>query len=260
MLSFDYAQFQAIFLAYALPAARILSFVAVSPIWGTGGAPMLIRLMLGLALSFVIAPVLPAIQHEVALNTWAMLDMLAAQTFIGIAMGLSMRLIFSAVDIAGEYIGYQMGLGFATFYDPVEAAQTPVMAEFMTLVSILLFLAINGHYLYIEALVKSFHYMPVDFLSAIASKSVSHIAHLGALMFSFGLLLALPIVATILMINTTLAILTRAAPQLNIFALGFPMTLLGGFVLLGIGLTYMQPMMTYIFERALEAILAFFPR
>ncbi len=256
MIEFSYAEFQRWLFLYVAPSARILSFSATAPVWGTGGAPMRIRLMLGLALSFLIAPL---VAEETALPA-SFLDVLTMQIFIGTAMGLSMRIVFGAIDVAGEYIGYQMGLGFATFYDPIDSSQTPVMAEFLTLLAILLFFAINGHYLYLEALVKSFHLLPLSPLSALKIQSIAHIVQLGSMMFSFGLLLSLPIVATVLMLNTTLAVLTRAAPQLNIFALGFPMTLLGGFILLGLALNDMQSLMTYIFERALESILAFFPR
>ncbi len=257
MIEFHYAQFQQLLFLYAMPAARILAFVSVAPIWGTGGLPLRVRLFLGLTLSFFVAPIIAETKF-VSLN--AMLDVLSMQIFIGIAMGLSMRLVFGAIDVAGEYIGYQMGLGFATFYDPIDSSQTPVMSEFLTLMAILLFFAINGHYLYLEALIKSFHLLPLTPLSVLKTQSIWHIVHLASLMFSFGLLLALPIVATILMLNTTLAILTRAAPQLNIFALGFPITLLGGFFLLALGLSDMQAMMTVIFEKALESILSFIPR
>jgi len=171
-------------------------------------------------------------------------------------MGFAVKIVFAAFDVAGEFIGTQMGLGFATFYDPLSSAQTPVIAEFINLLALLLFLSMNGHLLYLATLAQSFSAIPVS-ATPIAAGSWLNLVELGSRMFSAGLLLSLPVMAALMITNVALAVLTRAAPQLNLFALGFPLTLLGGFFALAISLNYMATPIQGIFEVGLEAMLGY---
>lgn len=259
MIEFDLSLFERWLSLFAFPLSRILGFVASAPIWATGGLPKRVRLMLGLSIVLCLAPAIPEAKvPEINPASTHGLEILATQMLIGLCMGLSARIIYAALDIAGEYIGYQMGLGFATFYDPVDSAQTPVMAELLTLFGILLFLALNGHLIYILTLSKSFNIIPIsDFANTFGVKNFAHLANLGTIMFSLGLSLCMPVVITLLVFNVALGVLTRASPQLNIFALGFPITLLGGFILIGLALPTMFPFMEHIFEILTESILAF---
>ncbi|MPM96840.1 hypothetical protein SDC9_144005 [bioreactor metagenome] len=179
---------------------------------------------------------------------------MAQQMLIGIGMGFAAKIVFTAFLFAGEFIGSQMGLGFATFYDPLNASQTPVIAEFMNLVALLLFLSLNGHLLYLATLAQSFSAIPISNVP-VGAGSWLNIAELGSKIFSAGLLLSLPIMAALMITNVALAVLTRAAPQLNLFALGFPLTLIGGFLILAISLNYLAPPFQGIFQVGLEAML-----
>ena len=255
MLSLSTAQLDAWIAAYAFPLARILAFIAAAPLWSTSGIPRRTRLILGLAIAIALAPSLPAMP-AVAPASLNGLWIMVVQMLIGIAMGFSARVIFAAVDMAGEYIGFQMGLSFATFYDPVNSAQTPVITEFLTLLSLLLFLSLNGHLLYLATLAQSFQSIPVG-SQLLASGSWLNIAELGGKIFSLGLLLALPVIVALMIANLALAVLTRAAPQLNLFAIGFPLTLIGGFVALIIGLNYLATPLQALYELALSASLGF---
>ncbi len=178
------------------------------------------------------------------------------QMLIGIGMGFAARIVFAAFDLAGEFIGAQMGLGFATFYDPLSSSQTPVIAEFYGLIALLLFLSMNGHLLYFATLAQSFSAIPVG-TAPLGSASWLNLAELGSKIFSAGLLLALPVVVALMITNVALAVLTRAAPQLNIFALGFPITLLGGFIAIAISMNYLATPLQAIFEFAMSAMLGF---
>ena len=149
-----------------------------------------------------------------------------------------------------------MGLGFATFYDPLNSSQTPVIAEFLNLMTLLTFLSLNGHLLYIGTLVQSFSVIPVS-AQPLGSGSWLNLVELGSRIFSMGLLLALPIIVALMITNIALAVLTRAAPQLNIFALGFPLTLTGGFIGLAISTNYLAVPLQQLFEFAFEALLGF---
>ena len=178
------------------------------------------------------------------------------QLLLGLAMGFAAKVVFSAIDLAGEFIGAQMGLGFATFYDPNNASQSPVITEFINLLALLLFLSLNGHLLFIAALAESFQLIPVS-AQLFSHSSWLNLVNLAGQIFSLGLLLSLPVLVALLITNFALAILTRAAPQLNIFSLGFPLTLLGGFIAMMICMNYLASPLQTLFEIALNAMLGF---
>ncbi len=255
MISIGSAQIDAWIVAFIFPLARILAFIASAPLWSTAGIPRRTRLILGIAITVAIAPSLPTmpnVQPGSLSGLWIMLQ----QMLIGIGMGFSARIVFSAFDLAGEFISAQMGLGFATSYDPLSSGQTPVIAEFIGLIALLLFLSMNGHLLYVATLAQSFSAIPVS-PTPLGAASWLNLAELGSKIFSAGLLLALPVVVALMITNVALAVLTRAAPQLNIFALGFPLTLLGGFIGIAISMNYLATPLQAIFEFAMSAMLGF---
>ncbi|KAB2926508.1 MAG: flagellar biosynthetic protein FliR [Dechloromonas sp.] len=255
MISIGSAQIDAWIAALIFPLARILGFIASAPLWSTAAIPQRTRLILGLAITLAIAPALPPmpdVEPASLAGFWIMLQ----QMLIGIGMGFAARIVFAAFDMAGEFLGFQMGLGFATFYDPLRGSQTPVVAEFIGLIALLLFLSMNGHLLYFATLAQSFVVMPVSAVP-LAADSWLNLARLGSTIFSAGLLLSLPVVVALMITNIALAVLTRAAPQLNIFALGFPLTLIGGFVALAISMNYLAEPIQAVFEIGLAAMLGF---
>lgn len=255
MISIGSAQIDAWIVAYIFPLARILAFIAAAPLWSSAGIPRRTRLMLGIAITIALAPTLPAMP-QVQPGSLGGLWIMFQQMLIGIGMGFAARIVFAAFDMAGEFMGFQMGLGFATFYDPLSASQTPVIAEFFGLIALMLFLSMNGHLLYFATLAQSFSAIPVS-ATPLAAGSWLNLAELGSKIFSAGLLLALPVVVALMITNIALAVLTRAAPQLNIFALGFPLTLIGGFVSLAVSLNYLSAPLQAVFEFAMSAMLGF---
>lgn len=255
MISIDSAQIDAWIVAFIFPLSRILGFIATAPLWSSNGVPRRVRLVLGLAITIALTPSLPpmpAVQPASLGGLWIM----AQQLLIGVGMGFAVKIVFTAFHMAGEFIGTQMGLGFATLYDPLNSAQTPVVAEFLNLLALLLFLSMNGHLLYLATLAQSFTAIPVS-ATPLGAGSWLNLAELGSKMFSAGLLLSLPIVAALMITNVALAVLTRAAPQLNLFALGFPLTLMGGFFALAVSLNYMATPIQGIFELGMEAMLGY---
>ncbi|HZX30220.1 MAG TPA: flagellar biosynthetic protein FliR [Rhodocyclaceae bacterium] len=255
MISITTAQLDAWIAAFIYPLARILAVIATAPFWGSTAIPRRIRLLLGIAVAVGLAPALPpmpAVSPVSGPGVW----ILVQQMLIGLGMGFAMRVVYSAVDIAGEFIGLQMGLGFATFYDPLSSSQTPVITEFMDLLALLLFLSINGHLIYVATLAQSFTAIPVS-ATPLGTGSWLTLVELGSRMFSAGLLLALPVVIALIIANLAMAVLTRAAPQLNIMSIGFPITLVGGFLALAMSLNYLATPLQALFEQGLSAMLGF---
>ena len=215
-----------------------------------------VRLLLGLAITLGIAPVLPPmpVLHP---GSGAGLLLLAQQLLIGFAMGFAMRLVFSAVDLAGNLISLQMGIGFASSYDPQTAGQTAVVSEFLGLLALLVFMAINGHLMVIATLTHSFSVIPIGG-PRLAATTWSSLANSAAIVFSAGLFLVLPIIVALMISNLALAILSRAAPQLNLMVIGFPLTIALGFAALLFGLSYMGTPLQELFENGLQSMLGHF--
>lgn len=256
MIEVTSAQLDAWIAAFIYPLTRILGLLATAPPFSNAAMPRRVRLMTGLAVTLALAPALPPIP-AIPPGSGAGLLLLAQQMLIGLAMGFMMRLVVAAIDFAGEAIGLQMGLGFATFYDPDNTAQTPVVSEFISLLALLILLSINGHLMIFATLTQSFHALPIGNTS-LAPETWSNMAYAGGIIFSSGLLLALPVVCAMLITNIALGVLTRAAPQLNLFAVGFPITLIGGFVVLILCLSYLATPITQLFEHGLQSMLGHF--
>ena len=245
MITFSEAQLMAWLSPILWPFLRVLAVFTVAPVFSMRTIPM--RLKIGLA--FLVAVCAQGVlvdQPVISVNGPAALGAVAQQVAVGLAIGFSVRLVFAAVELAGEIIGLQMGLNFASFFDPASNAQVSAVARFFGNTSMLLFVVINGHLMVLMAVVKSFDSFPVDghFLQAVGRMRLHE---LGASLFASSLWIALPMIAMLLFVNLTLGIISRVAPQMNIYAVGFPVTLTVG--MLGITATLPmleQPMLTLL--------------
>lgn len=226
------------------PLTRILAVIAIVPIYSHTTIPNRVRLGLGIVLTIVIVPTIPSIPYFEIFSLDGLL-ILIQQLIIGFAIGFSMRMVFSAVDLAGQMIGMTMGLGFAQFFDPQTNGQSTALNQLLVLLAMLIFLSLDGHLIIVTAMANSFITMPI----ALHGEGIDplQIAKWGGTIFSAGLMLALPAVCALLITNMALGILTRTAPQLNLFGIGFPITLTMGFLVVALSLTSMlQPIVKFI--------------
>ena len=252
MITVTTAELNAMLAAFIFPLARTLALLYAAPPFNNASLPMRVQLILGLAITMAIAPGLdraPAI--EPASGTGLLI--MAEQMLIGYAMGFSLRLIFSAIDLAGTVFSTQMGLGFATSYDPMNTSQTPVVSEMIGILALLIFLGIDGHLMTISTLAQSFRALPIGVLPGNASWA--NLANAAAIVFSAGLLIALPIIVALLITNTALGVLGRVAPQLNLIVIGFPVTITLGFGALYVSLPLLTPPLMQLFETGLASML-----
>ena len=245
MITFAESQLVAWISPILWPFLRVLALFSVAPLFSMRAVPM--RAKIGLA--FFVALCAQAVltdQPVVSINGPQALGAVAQQVAVGLAIGFAIRLVFAAVELAGEVVGLQMGLNFASFFDPTSNAQVSAVARFYGYLAMLLFVVINGHLMVLMAVVKSFDSFPVDghFLQAVGRMRLHE---LGASLFASSLWIALPMIAMLLFVNLTLGIISRVAPQMNIYAVGFPVTLTVG--MLGITATLPmleQPMLTLL--------------
>ena len=255
MITIASADLNAMIAAFVFPLARILALLSAAPPYNSGSLPRRVRLILGLAITLAIAPGLdnlPAVEPASGIG----LLIMAEQMLIGYAMGFSLRLVFSAIDLAGTVFSTQMGLGFATSYDPMSTSQTPVVSEMIGILALLMFMAIDGHLMVLSTLTQSFHALPIGQLPD--SASWANLANAVAIVFSAGLLLALPIITALLITNTALGILGRVSPQLNLIVIGFPVTIALGFAALYVALPYLIQPLLQLFETGLRSMLGNF--
>jgi flagellar biosynthetic protein FliR len=252
VISISSAQFDAWLGLFIFPLTRILGLLATAPMFNNAALPVNIRLVAGLAIAFALTAALPA-PPPIPAGSWLGLAVIAEQLIIGTMMGLALRIAFTALDVAGELIGLQMGLSFATFFDPSSGGETPVMSEFLGLITILVFLAMNGHLLTITLLAESFTLLPLS-TTPFHATAFSSFLTTSAMMFSLGVMLALPLITALLVTNISLGVLSRVAPALNLFAVGFPVTLALGFVVLLLSLPYIGAAMESVFSRGFTAM------
>jgi flagellar biosynthetic protein FliR len=251
VISFTTVQLNAWIFGLLWPLTRILGLITAAPVFGNTGVPMLIKLTLGVTLAAIVAPIIPPVP-TVDPTSWAGLLVAGQEMLIGVAMGFSMRLVFAAIEFGGEIASSTMGFSFASFFDPSSAGRTSAISQFLALVATLAFLAMNAHLVMIEALVESFFTLPISG-SPMSLTAPLEMVRWGGRIFASGLQISLPIVAALLVTNIALAILTRAAPQLNLFGIGFPITLGAGFLVISITLPYLGTPLQNLFNQGIEA-------
>ncbi|MBD3669926.1 MAG: flagellar biosynthetic protein FliR [Gammaproteobacteria bacterium] len=216
--------------SFMWPFIRIGAMFMAMPVIGTQNVPVRVRLAITLAVTVVIAPQLSdlPIIDPFSLNSWLLI---IQQVLIGVAMGFALQLVFSAVITGGQIIALQMGLGFASMVDPSSGLQVPMVSQLYLLAVILIFLAFNGHLVLIEILGQSFETLPIGSVG-IARDSIWQLVSWGSDMFAGAVLIALPTVGALLVVNISFGVMTRASPQLNIFAVGFAIMLGVGFAVI----------------------------
>ncbi len=209
------------------PFLRVAGTIMTAPMIGTRSVPARTRIILVLALSAVIVPHTPPGPAGVALFSAAGLVISLQQVLIGAAIGLVIRLVFVIVELAGQIVAQQMGLGFASLVDPQTGLQVPVVSQFYIIVATLMFFAFDGHLLLIAALVDSFTALPIG-TTGIGVAGLELVLEWSRGLFTGALAIALPIVVALLVVNLSFGVMARSAPQLNVFAVGFPVMILFG--------------------------------
>ncbi|RRV65183.1 flagellar type III secretion system protein FliR [Stutzerimonas stutzeri] len=233
MLELSNAQIGGWVAQFLLPLFRIAALLMSMPLIGTQLVPMRIRLYLALAIALVLVPTLPPMPAVDSLSLGSLL-LIAEQLVIGVMLGFVLQLFFHVFIVSGQLLAMQMGLGFASMVDPANGISVPVLGQFFNMLVILLFLSVNGHLVVLEILAESFVTMPVG--GGLSTNHFWEVAGKLGWVLGAGLLLVLPAITALLVVNLAFGLMTRAAPQLNIFSIGFPLTLVLGLIIVWIGM------------------------
>ncbi|NOT10633.1 MAG: flagellar biosynthetic protein FliR [Methylococcaceae bacterium] len=229
-MNFTEAQILEQSVAFLWPLLRISAMFVAVPVFSIQAVPARVRLILSVALALVVMPLVPPLP-AVEMFSADGLVVAVQQIAIGLLTGFIVQLVFATVVFAGQGIALSMGLGFASMVDPQNGQQVPVVAQFYVICSMLIFLSLDGHLLLIKMLLDSFTSLPIG-LEGITRTDLWTILAWSTRMFAGGLLLSMPVMISLLLINVSFGVATRAAPQLNIFSVGFPVTLMLGILLM----------------------------
>ena len=235
-----------------LASLRIGAFLISSPFFGGSAVPLQVRIIMAVLLGVAVMTTVevPDWQAFAGLNG---LQVILTELAIGISSGLILTIWFSAVLLAGEKIASSAGLGFAAQIDPDSGGQTPVVSKTFSLFLTVIFLSWNGHLLVLRAVADSYTYLPVGAMPAFPVLIQSGIAAAGS-MFLAATIIMLPLTAFLMAINLVIGVITRSAPQLNLFSFGFPISMIGIFVLLYLWVDVLGGAMDDLSHAAVENI------
>lgn len=237
--------------AFMLPFVRISAFLLAAPFFGASSVPLRIRILLAVAITFVLQPVIETTGSPDVFTGEGLVHVIQ-QALVGIALGTIFHFIMTSIVLAGHTVASTMGLGFASSADPQNGEESTVVGQVYTVLATLYFLGVDAHLRLLEILCTSMQTIPLQQL-VINVGFFQSIVAFSSQIFVFGTLLVLPVVVGLLLVNLAIAVMTRAAPQLNLFSLGFPLMILVGFLLMLLSVPVLMP----LFSNFMEATLTF---
>ncbi|WP_147198589.1 flagellar biosynthetic protein FliR [Pantoea sp. MBD-2R] len=251
MINFDSSQLVLWMGQLFWPLARVLALIMTAPLLSEKSISKKVKLGLGLMITWVLIPTLPPV--NVSIFSIGGFWLLIQQILIGVAIGFTMQFAFAAVRTAGEVIGLQMGLSFATFFDPASRLNMPVLARFLDMLAMLLFLSFNGHLWLISMVADSFQTLPIGG-NLINGNAFLALTKAAGLIFLNGMRLALPLITLLLTLNLALGLLNRVASQLSVFAIGFPITLSIGIIFMSLMMPLLAPFCEHLFSEVFDLL------
>lgn len=235
---------------FILVAARITGLFVDAPFFSHINIPPLVKVGLSVSLSVLIAPFVTSAAGAVVLpNGWALTGAIATELLIGIIFGFAVRLIFTAIQIAGQLIDYQMGFGFVNIVDPESRIQVPIMGQFLFILAFLVFILINGHHWLLQGLVRSFQLIPLNGFN-FQPQIVQSLNALFMQIFVIAFKLSAPIMVSLFLVDVVYGVIGRTVPQANILVVGFP-------VKIGLGMLffiYTLPLFFTMIQRMFQQI------
>jgi len=234
-------------MAMVRPGAALFA----APVFGATGVPVQLRVMLALMVGIAAAGSTPIGLPPDGIVSFAGFAYIAAEVVAGLAMGFALQIGYAAAFVGGETISNTMGLGFASMNDPQTGMSTPVIGQFLSIVAVLLLLAMDGHLMLIAIIVHSYEALPPG-QGFIGAETLMGLVDFGGTLFAMGLVIALPVGAALILVQLVMAMLARSAPALNLFAVGLPVAVLAGIVLLAIAAPVMADSVTRSLEMGLD--------
>lgn len=252
-MNLDYQSMIRLFSQVVWPIGRIGGLVLSVPVFSSSLLPSRIKIFFVFALSWICSQFVPADLSFINFNGLYLVYMVQ-ELFLGVLMGFVLQFVFQVFVLGGQMISMQAGLGFAVMVDPSSKATVPLISQLYLMMVTLVFLALNGHLALLEALIESFRIMPIGHVP-LDNTMVWNVIMFSGWMFKEALLISIPAVLSLLIVTLSFGIMTRVAPQLNIFSLGFPISLLMAFLIIKIGLPGIGAHMTECIGQGMQFII-----
>lgn len=228
---------------------RTGAFLMTIPVFGHVAIPRIVRVWLILTMTVLMFPSAMIAADRMPSTTLGLTVVIVGELVVGFLMGFAVITLFAAVQFAGHLIGLQMGLAVANIFDPMSAGEISVIGEFYYLLSLLVFILINGHHYTLDALIRSFDLVPLG--GAVFGQDIGRfLTNLTAMVFTLAIKLSAPVVITLLIVNVVLGILSRTVPQMNVFIVGFPLSIGVGLAVIGLSL----PVFKLVIEKAIVGL------
>lgn len=235
---------------YVWPMIRLGAFFLAVPVIGARTVPMRVRIGLMLMTTFILVPILPS-PPPIELVSLQGVMVIFQEILIGLSLGFCLQVVMHLYVLAGQFIAMKMGLGFAAMNDPASGVSVAILSQFYTLVTTLLFLSLNGHLVMLDIFIGTFTSMPVG-SGGLNVESFLVLAQMGSWMFSGALVIALPLFTALMIVNMSFGVMGRSAPQMNVFTVGFPATLIFGLALMWVSLANFLPMFYQLLDEGMN--------
>jgi flagellar biosynthetic protein FliR len=222
---------------FVLLAVRLGGLVVSAPLFGNSAIPAPLRAALALLLAFLFAPLAGAPPLE-PLSSGAFVIAAAAEFGIGLLIGFTASLLFAAVRFAGHLVDQDMGLSLAAVLDPSTEEPVAIVGQFQTLLAMIVYLVINGHHILLRSVAESLRAVPVGGGFSVAGAGPAMVGEMAGKLFVVGLSLAIPALATLLLVTVAMAFLARAVPEMNLLTLGYPLRTLVGMAALAVSVGF----------------------
>jgi len=232
--------------AAVLIFARVSAILLTAPLFSSGSIPVHVKIGLSFMLAVIVFP-LVSVNDILVLPLASLGIAMAGEVLIGVIIGFTARLLFAAVQLAGQLVGFQMGFGIVNVIDPQTSAQVSIIAQFENIITLLIFLAVNAHHWFIMAIAKSFEVVPLLAFS-FTNSLMEALVRLSCDMFVVAAKVAAPIIAILLFTSVALGLLARTVPQMNIFIVGFPLKLAIGLLAVGLTLPLLSTLLRNLFQ------------
>jgi flagellar biosynthesis protein FliR len=233
-------------LLFFLILVRFVSMLASAPVFSIKGIPNLLKIGIAGLLALLVFPMVERITPELELNFVRAITLIAGEILTGVTIGIVINFLFAGIEMAGEYVGLDMGLSMAQEFDPLFDQQISVIARMNNILAMLIFVLIDGHHFLIEAVVYSFRLLPIGTWN-MTSLALTKIMHISASVLAIGVKIAAPAMVTLFLTSVAMGITARAVPQMNIFFVGFPLRISAGFMSLMLAF----PLFFYVFNKLL---------
>ncbi len=221
--------------AFLLVNFRMTGLLVAAPIFNRSAIPIMVRIGFAVVLAILLLPI--AMQAPMPLAT-SMIDLTfigVKELLVGVTLGLSLKFLFYAAEMAGSFVGFQSGLSVASIVDPLTQSRVNLLGSFWLLIASLVFLEINGHHLALEGLAESYQLIPIG-AASFGPDALDLLMRLSGAVFTMALKLAAPILLTVFLVDIALGVLARTIPQMNIFIIGIPVKIAVALTMMGVSL------------------------